>query len=105
MFRFTIRDVLWLTVVVALACTLLLSFRERRRMASRLRELERAADVTEHVRTERALIDELQRVTGRPMRTMRYRNDPSKPTGYKWHFEYGDPDSTKSGPPSTPNSD
>jgi hypothetical protein len=97
-FRFSIRDILWLTLVVAMACALLLSFGERRRMARRLSQLESASDVQEHLRKERALIDELERVTGRPFRTMRAWKDPTKPTGYKWQFEYGDTDSTESEP-------
>src|SRR5580765_5339937 len=38
MFRFTIRDVLWLTVVVGLAVTLCISSQQNRRQSARLKK-------------------------------------------------------------------
>ena len=100
MFRFTIRDVLWLIVVVGMGCAVLVNIRERHEIASKLNELERKAkrQSRDRARTEQAMLDELKRIGGRRVRGWGYVIDSSEPTGYKYHFDYADEDLTKSAP-------
>jgi len=94
MFRFTIRDVLWLTVVIGMACALVINIRERRSIAIKLSEVESTArrQSMSLVRTERALTNELRRVGGKRVTGWSYVIDSSEPTGYKWEFQYAEPD-------------
>ena len=97
MFRFTIRDMLWLVVVVGMGCALLINVRERLETASKLNDLERKAkrQSRDRARLEQAMLDELKRIGGRRVQGWGYAIDSSEPTGYKYEFHYADEDLTK----------
>jgi hypothetical protein len=91
MFRFTIRDVLWLTVVVGLTCASLVTAKKCRSLERELEERKRnvPADLLHCSLTTQALAEELQRLSGKRV-SYGYVADGSEPSGYKWHFEYSE---------------
>ena len=92
--RFTIRDLLWLMVVIGMACALVVSIRERRSIANKLSEVEGTArrQSMDLVRTKMAFSDELSRVSGKRVTGWGSVIDSSEPSGYKWTFRYAEPD-------------
>jgi hypothetical protein len=85
MFRFTIRDVLWLTVVVALVCTHLIPIRDRTKLR---KELEETKWLLGHWGDDsRAMRSELERING-PIRGWSGWPDPSDPKKWRYKFIY-----------------
>src|SRR5262245_14488266 len=91
MFRFTIRDVLWLMVVIGLALGLAVSFRNQIALLEAFDDLKQVSEAQgrDHRSERDAFTAELQRVTGKPV-TVNSRPGPYYPWGKVYTFDYDD---------------
>src|SRR5262245_19999622 len=83
MFRFTIRDVLWLTVVVALGCALATAFST----IARLKDNKKAMRKLEFERD--AMQFELEKATGQSVRYIDLSPDLNDPRTIRYEVNYG----------------
>src|SRR4051794_17332256 len=93
MLRFTIRDVLWLTVVVALTASLVISEMAARRLRLRLFEWEQAASRLmaqnrDHIRQNRMLTTELEKFSGQTITSYKFTRDQNDPTVQRYEVYY-----------------
>jgi hypothetical protein len=93
--RFTIRDVLWLMVVVGLACALFSSYRQCRQLEV---EIDRLTDKYSEAKGAvrfypievRAFKAELERISGKRVTGWGYAADENGADGYRFDFRYAD---------------
>ena len=81
-FRFTIRDVLWLMVVVGMACALVLTMRKNNALRDERKALRDKLESVEWLVEQRdeeydAFTSELEKITGKRFRGMTLWSDPS----------------------------
>jgi hypothetical protein len=96
MLRFTIRDVLWLTVVVGLGCALFVRYQEIGDLKWEIRQQtfrdKHAKDVLRFAWIkERAFATEIEKFTGKKLTGWGYHPDELGPNGYTFHFDYDAP--------------
>jgi hypothetical protein len=97
--RFTIRDLLWLMVVVALACALFVRHRkcnqleaEVSNLTDKIEEKESQAVVDRNMRKIElnAFKVELDRIGGKRLKLWGYGADDAGPDGFTFTFKYAD---------------
>ena len=92
MLRFTIRDLLWLMVVMGLTCGLYLNVSKCHSLSKQLAELDRRNSSTlQHFIDQRdAVLKELERISGKRVEGPSGIADTSSPNGFRWKIEYSD---------------
>jgi hypothetical protein len=93
--RFTIRDLMWAMVVVAMACALFSSYRHCQQLEfenDRLTDKDREAkgQLRFHSIQLRAFAAELEKISGKHVTGWGYVADASAPDGYRFDFRYAD---------------
>jgi hypothetical protein len=97
--RFTIRDIIWLTVLVAMACTLMASRRECTRLKADQVSLKKWIEGQERISSTvlsahrqelRAFKDEMQRISGKRLKKWRATESDLMPGEWDYTFEYAD---------------